>query len=281
MAHTKETASVVHSRRGRRRKPSRRMRWPLKIFCMCLVLSAAFGVMRAAGAESIPISVLEPAEQPAAPETDLPAPEPAPEPDPVPESPGAVSPGDWRILLVNRWNPIPDGYTFEQTKLKYGHSVDARAYPDLQEMMDACRAAGLDPLICSSYRTQEKQRELYENKIQRLMDEGYSYERAVEEAGTVVAVPGTSEHQTGLALDIVDASYQHLDEAQEDTQVQQWLMEHSWEYGFVLRYPNEKSEITGIIYEPWHYRYVGREAAREMTELGLCLEEYVDWLSAQ
>ena len=281
MAHTKETASVVHSRRGRRRKPSRRMRWPLKIFCMCLVLSAAFGVMRAAGAESIPLSVLEPAEQPAAPETDLPAPEPAPEPDPVPESPGAVSPGDWRILLVNRWNPIPDGYTFEQTKLKYGHSVDARAYPDLQEMMDACRAAGLDPLICSSYRTQEKQRELYENKIQRLMDEGYSYERAVEEAGTVVAVPGTSEHQTGLALDIVDASYQHLDEAQEDTQVQQWLMEHSWEYGFVLRYPNGKSETTGIIYEPWHYRYVGREAAREMTELGLCLEEYVDWLSAQ
>ena len=113
------------------------------------------------------------------------------------------------------------------------------------------------------------------------MGEGYSYERAVEEAGTVVAVPGTSEHQTGLALDIVDASYQHLDEAQEDTQVQQWLMEHSWEYGFVLRYPSGKSETTGIIYEPWHYRYVGREAAREMTELGLCLEEYVDWLSAQ
>ena len=233
--------------------------------------------MRAAGAESIPLSVLEPAEQPAAPETDL----PAPEPDPVPESPGAISPDDWRILLVNRWNPIPDGYTFEQAKLKYGHSVDARAYPDLQEMMDACRAAGLDPLICSSYRTQEKQRELYENKIQRLMDEGYSYERAVEEAGTVVAVPGTSEHQTGLALDIVDASYQHLDEAQENTQVQQWLMEHSWEYGFVLRYPDGKSEITGIIYEPWHYRYVGRAAAREMTELGLCLEEYVDWLRAQ
>ena len=79
----------------------------------------------------------------------------------------------------------------------------------------------------------------------------------------------------------MDASYQILDEEQENTQVQQWLMEHSWEYGFVLRYPNGKSEITGIIYEPWHYRYVGREAAREMTELGMCLEEYVDWLFAQ
>ena len=83
------------------------------------------------------------------------------------------------------------------------------------------------------------------------------------------------------ALDTVDASYQILDQGQEDTLVQQWLIEHSWEYGFVLRYPNAKSEITGIIYEPWHYRYVGREAAREMTELDLCLEEYVDWLSAQ
>ena len=240
--------------------------------------SAVFWALCAAKAETIPLSPLEPAEQPAGPtvpESGLPA------QDPLPGDSGTVSPDDWRLLLVNRWNSIPDGYTFELTQLKQGHAVDSRAYPDLQEMMDACRAAGLDPKICSSYRTQDKQQELYENKIQRLMDEGYSYDRAVEEAGTVVAVPGTSEHQTGLALDIVDASYQILDEEQENTQVQQWLMEHCWEYGFVLRYPNGKSEITGIIYEPWHYRYVGREAAREMTELGMCLEEYVDWLSAQ
>ena len=251
---------------------------------MCFILSAAVWAFHAAKATSVPMSPLEPTEQLEEPEVPEPPEMPEidpPAPDPLPENSGAVSPDDWRLLLVNRWNPIPDGYTFERTQLKYGHAVDSRAYPDLQEMMDACRAAGLDPRICSSYRTEAKQRELYEDKIQRLLDEGYSYERAVEEAGTVVAVPGTSEHQTGLALDIVDASYQHLDEAQEDTQVQKWLMEHSWEYGFVLRYPNGKSETTGIIYEPWHYRYVGREAAREMTELGLCLEEYVDWLSAQ
>ena len=269
---------AVHSRRARRRKRPRRLHHPFRLLCTCLVLAAVFWALCAAKAETIPLSPLEPAEQPAeptVPESGLPA------QDPLPEDSGAVSPDDWRLLLVNRWNPIPDGYTIELTQLKQGHAVDSRAYPDLQEMMDACRAAGLDPKICSSYRTQDKQQELYENKIQRLMDEGYSYDRAVEEAGTVVAVPGTSEHQTGLALDIVDASYQHLDEAQEETQVQQWLMEHSWEYGFVLRYPNGKSEITGIIYEPWHYRYVGREAAREMTELGMCLEEYVDWLSVQ
>ena len=124
----------------------------------------------------------------------------------------------------------------------------------------------------SGWRSQNEQKRIY---FDSLRENGEAFTRAF------VALPGHSEHQTGLALDIVDASYQILDQGQEDTLVQQWLIEHSWEYGFVLRYPNAKSEITGIIYEPWHYRYVGREAAREMTELDLCLEEYVDWLSAQ
>ena len=110
------------------------------------------------------------------------------------------------------------------------------------------------------------------------MREGLSREEATAQAGTVVAVPGTSEHQTGLAVDLVDKSYQHLDDAQASTDVQQWLMENSWKYGFILRYPAEKSDVTGIIYEPWHYRYVGKPAAREMRELGLCLEEYIEWL---
>lgn len=185
---------------------------------------------------------------------------------------------DWQLLLVNPWNPMPEGYRVELTKLRGGHAVDARAYPDLQRMMDDCRAAGLEPLICSSYRTMETQQRLYENKIRRLMNEGLSRKEATAQAGTVVAVPGTSEHQTGLAVDLVDKSYQHLDTAQESTAVQQWLMENSWKYGFILRYPEEKSAVTGIIYEPWHYRYVGVDAAREMRELGLCLEEYIEWL---
>ena len=142
-------------------------------------------------------------------------------------------------------------------------------------MMDDCRAAGLSPLICSSYRTWALQEELYENKVQRLIAEGYDEETARWEAGTVVAVPGTSEHQLGLAVDIVDINNQNLDESQEDTAVQKWLMEHSWEYGWILRYPCDKSDITGIIYEPWHYRYVGKEAAQEIHTLGVCLEEYL------
>lgn len=185
---------------------------------------------------------------------------------------------DWRLLLVNKWNKIPNNYTMELIELANGQAIDIRVYPDLQQMMDDCRAAGLSPIICSSYRSVEKQEMLYENKISRLMAEGYSYERAKEEAGKVVAIPGTSEHQTALALDIVDATNQNLDETQESTAVQKWLIEHSWEYGFVLRYPNGKSDITGIIYEQWHYRYVGRKAAREMKERDMCLEEYLEWL---
>lgn len=191
---------------------------------------------------------------------------------------GTEGPEDWQLLLVNPWRALPEGYTVELQKVKGGHAVDARAYPDLRRMLDDCRAAGLRPLICSSYRSQKTQQRLYENKIRRLMREGLSREEATAQAGTVVAVPGTSEHQTGLAVDLVDKSYQHLDDAQASTDVQQWLMENSWKYGFVLRYPADKSDVTGIIYEPWHYRYVGESAAREMRELGLCLEEYIEWL---
>lgn len=101
-------------------------------------------------------------------------------------------------------------------------------------------------------------------------------EDAKLEAGKIVAVPGTSEHQLGLAVDIVDKYNQVLDENQENTAVQKWLMENCWKYGFILRYPNDKSSITGIMYEPWHYRYVGDAAAKEIYQQGICLEEYLD-----
>lgn len=182
---------------------------------------------------------------------------------------------DWRLLLVNRWNPVPQDYVPATVTLSNGLEVDERCYPDLQEMMDACRAEGLSPLICSAYRTQGFQEMLYQNEVEEWLNQGYSQNEAEKEAGCVVAVPGTSEHQIGLALDIVDEDNQLLDESQERTAVQKWLMEHSWEYGFILRYPNGKSDITGIIYEPWHYRYVGRENAEKIHTLGVCLEEYL------
>lgn len=182
---------------------------------------------------------------------------------------------DWRLVLVNRWNPAPDGWQVHLLQLSNGLYVDERCYPDLQAMMDGCRAAGLSPVICSAYRTQETQERLYQNEVSTQLALGLSQEEAAAAAATAVAVPGASEHQLGLALDIVDAGNQCLNESQENTPVQRWLMAHSWEYGFILRYPGGKSDITGIIYEPWHYRYVGRAAAEEIHELGVCLEEYL------
>lgn len=197
----------------------------------------------------------------------------APEP---PAVGGARSAEDWALLLVNWENPLePDFAVPELTQLKNGHAIDSRAYPALQAMMDAARAEGLQPLICSSYRTWDKQAELFEAKTRSYLDQGFAQTEAEEKAAAWVARPGTSEHQAGLAVDIVDVSYQLLDEGQEDTPVQQWLMAHCAEYGFILRYPTEKSALTGVSYEPWHYRYVGLEAAQAIMDRGLCLEEYL------
>ena len=180
------------------------------------------------------------------------------------------------LILVNEKNPLSKDFTVPKlTRLKNRQSIDSRAYPALQKMMDAARSAGYEPLICSSYRTWDKQNELFQRKVFFYMDQGYSRAEAETQASFWVARPGTSEHQVGLAVDIVDQNYHILDEKQEDTPVQQWLMTHCAEYGFILRYPTEKSEATGIGYEPWHYRYVGLDAAKEITEQGLCLEEYL------
>ena len=178
------------------------------------------------------------------------------------------------LILVNPWNPIPAEYSPELVSIGDGREIDARCRGDLEAMLSACRSAGCEPYICSAYRTAETQLSLYENKVSRLMAAGLDLSAARAEAARVVAIPGTSEHQLGLAVDIVDTAYMSLDEGQEDTAVQQWLMKNSYRYGFILRYPSGKSDVTGIIYEPWHYRYVGKAAAEEIYRSGLCLEEY-------
>lgn len=181
----------------------------------------------------------------------------------------------WSLILVNAQNPIPKSWSVSLKKLDNGQSIDERCYPDLQNMLDDCRACGLSPLICSSYRTWEKQESLFRNQVDKFKCLGYSQAEAEREAAKYNAVPGKSEHQLGLAVDIVDRSNQNLDESQENTEVQKWLMKNSWKYGFILRYPEGKSDITGIIYEPWHYRYVGKKAAKEIYKWQICLEEYL------
>lgn len=196
--------------------------------------------------------------------------------EPQKPEPAKPSAADNELLtLVNPWNELPEDWQVDLVTLSNGLQIDRRCYDALQEMMDACREAGYEPLICSAYRTQETQQDLFNNKVAKLEAEGKSHDEAVQEAGTVVAVPGTSEHQLGLTVDVVDVNNQNLTEEQEKTPTQKWLMANSWRYGFIHRYPNSKSDITGIIYEPWHYRYVGKDAAQEIFNKDITLEEYL------
>ena len=181
----------------------------------------------------------------------------------------------WMLALVNDKNPLPDGYEVPLKKLDNGLQFDARAIESLNAMLSDARAQGLSPIVCSAYRTIEYQQKLFGKQIDKQMSRGFDRRQAETEARKVVTVPGTSEHNLGLAADIVSESYQILDDRQADTPEMQWLMEHCDEYGFILRYPDGKTPQTGVIYEPWHFRYVGKKAAREIKEKGLCLEEYL------
>lgn len=187
-----------------------------------------------------------------------------------------VSEPDWYLVLLNKSHFMEAGYVPELSEVENGFYFDSRACYALQQMLSDGRAAGLDLRICSAYRDLDKQEQLYNEQVYSLTSSGLSYEEALEEAKTVVAYPGTSEHNIGLAVDIVAGHYQKLDENQAQTAEAAWLKENCWKYGFILRYPVDKTDITGIIFEPWHYRYVGVSAAKEIMERGICLEEYIE-----
>ena len=182
----------------------------------------------------------------------------------------------WALALVNEEHPLDTSYVpAELVEIESERSVDTRIAESLQNMLDDGAAAGLSMYVTSAYRDYEYQRTVFNATMNDWISQGYKPLDAYDETKKSVAVPGTSEHATGLAVDIISSDYSALDDRQGDTEEQKWLMEHCWEYGFILRYPPDKAEITGIIYEPWHYRYVGEEAAKEIHEQGLTLEEYL------
>lgn len=182
---------------------------------------------------------------------------------------------DWMLMLVNDWNPIPEDFKPKVKSLPNGHQFDSRAIDSLSAMLSAARSEGLSPVVISGYRSTGRQQALFANKVIEIMRKGLNREQAEAEARTIVAYPGRSEHGIGLAADIVSSRYRQLNERQETTPEVQWLTANCAEYGFILRYPKGKEDITGIIYEPWHFRYVGTDAAREIMNSGLCLEEYL------
>lgn len=180
-------------------------------------------------------------------------------------------PKEWELLLVNDEHPMPERYTVNLVEAEEGKYVDERIYAALNEMFVDAREEGIYPVIRDAYRDREEQQRIMDEKVLAYQKEGYPGILAKRFAKDWVAEPGTSEHQLGLALDI-NADKEYC--SNED--VYEWLYENAYRYGFILRYPKDKEAITNTAYEPWHYRYVGIDAALEMYEQNLCLEEYVD-----
>ncbi|MBR5896584.1 MAG: M15 family metallopeptidase, partial [Lachnospiraceae bacterium] len=185
---------------------------------------------------------------------------------------------DWNLILVNKDNPLEADI---ECKLKNfdGFDVDTRIYDELDAMFKAAKQDGINLLMASGYRNFNTQTYLYEKKISYFRRLGYSNEEATEIASMKVTPPLTSEHETGLAVDIVSYSHNCTDSDFGSCDAGIWLKEHSFEYGFILRYPEGKEDITKIQYEPWHFRYVGKEAAEFIYINNLTFEEFVDMVN--
>lgn len=198
--------------------------------------------------------------------------------DTVPVS--ASGDSDNLLILVNPWNRIPDDYTLDLETVQGDYKMNKLAAAAAKDLIAAAAKDGYSLRVCSGYRTVQKSRELYERKVRQYLDAGYGEAAAKTEAAKWVAPPGTSEHHTGLAMDIVSADYFNyyadLEHDFEKFDEFGWLIARCAEYGFILRYPEDKQEVTGITYEPWHYRYVGKDAAEVIMSRGLCLEEYLE-----
>ena len=192
------------------------------------------------------------------------------------DSDSELSADDWQLVLVNKQHPVPEDYAFTLGTITGSMQCDVRIIDELMAMLEAAKKDGIDLMICSPYRDYNRQTVLFNRKIDYYMNKGYSYMEAYRIASITVTVPGASEHQIGLALDIVSNTYTSLDTGFGETDAGIWLKEHGYEYGFILRYPLGKEYITGIQYEPWHYRYVGKEAATAIMKQGITLEEFLE-----
>jgi len=199
-----------------------------------------------------------------------------------PNSPSQVStepaynPDEWRLLLVSPRHPV--GVDFSPPELETisgDHRVDSRIAGSLRAMIASAAEQGVELMVTSAYRPATRQAYLHERQIERFVNYGQPREEAVATASTIVLPPGTSEHQTGLAVDIVTPGHQMLTESFADTPAGIWLAANAHRYGFILRYPRDSMHITGVIFEPWHFRYVGAEHAGAIFEGGYILEEYL------
>ena len=187
-----------------------------------------------------------------------------------------IKPEDmWCLILTNAEYPVPEDYAVTLRDVSgTDQKVDERIYEPLINMLEAMKAEGLSPVVCSGYRTLDKQEKLFNRKVSAYVKKGRSKEESYTLARQTLSIPGSGEHCLGLAVDFYTRSYHQLERAFEKTPEGKWLREHAQDYGFTLRYDEGKEEITGIEYEPWHFRYVGIDVARYLKEHNLSLEEF-------
>ncbi|MCI5752936.1 MAG: M15 family metallopeptidase [Oscillospiraceae bacterium] len=209
---------------------------------------------------------------------------------PVDTSDPADADNTWAMFLINEQNPLPRRYDdvietelVDETYREY--YLDSRAAEYYKNMLEAAAEDGIDLITVSAYRSYDYQKNNFDSNVEDRMSEGMSYAEAYKDSLASVQLPGQSEHNAGLAVDILSNEYNSMDDdGFENTEAFKWLDEHAAEYGFILRYPKGKTDITQIIYEPWHYRFVGIYYANEIKESGLCMEEYFDkkgWLDEE
>lgn len=240
------------------------MRKALKtVLCVALILALT---------AIVALRVLPPMDTPAqsAAATPMPVVTAAPTPTPEPDNGlPKVNTGSWELTLVNAQNPIGEAVPEDLAELEGGRYFDGRAVDALKEFIAAARAEGLSVCLSSTYRSYSEQSYLFTRKVGQCGGDETA-------AARIVTRPGTSEHQLGLCADITDKFYEVKTRELEKTALFQWMYAHCQEYGFILRYPADKESVTGVMYEPWHFRYVGKEAAAYIMENNLCLEEFLD-----
>ena len=181
---------------------------------------------------------------------------------------------DWNLRLANYENILPEDFTVEVADIDEYRQFDARAIGYLNQMMADMKKAGITNIwVQSAYRSVERQKELYDNSIKKYLAQGKTQEEAERLTDEYINKPGSSDHNLGLAVD-----FNYVDNKFAEMKGFKWLQENAENYGFILRYPEDKEDITKISYESWHWRYVGQEHAKKMNELDMCLEEYIEYL---
>ncbi len=212
------------------------------------------------------------------------------EPEPLEDGDPEEADNTWAVYLINEENPLPRRYDdvintelVDETYREY--YLDSRAAGYYKDMLEAAAADGVDLITVSAYRNYDYQKNNFDTNVENRMSQGMTYEEAYAESLAAVQLPGQSEHNAGLAVDILSSEYNSMDDdGFENTEAFAWLDKHAADYGFILRYPKGKRDITKIIYEPWHYRFVGVYYAKDIKASGLCMEEYFDqkgWLDEE